>query len=127
MDEADHVVERLAIDRHPRMALLDHAFDDLGKRRFDVERDDVDARHHDVRGGLVVHLENIADQHPLMAAQRVGVVGGRLLDHLVDRFAQALAVARPPDQPKQVAQTARRTARARAGRQLAGRLGIAHG
>jgi hypothetical protein len=31
------------------------------------------------------------------------VVRGRLLDHLVDGFAQALAVARPADQTEKVA------------------------
>ena len=50
VDEADHVIERLAIDRHARMAVLDHAFDDFGKRLLDIERDDIDARHHDVGG-----------------------------------------------------------------------------
>ena len=72
MDEADHVIERLAIDRNARMTLLDHAFDDLGKRRLDIERDDIDARHHHIGGRLVMHFEDIADQHPLVAAQRVG-------------------------------------------------------
>ena len=54
VDEADHVVERFAIDRHARVALLDHAAHHIGERRLDVERHDVDARHHDVGGGLVV-------------------------------------------------------------------------
>ena len=35
VDKADYVVERLAIDWHPRMSLLDHAFDDIGERGFD--------------------------------------------------------------------------------------------
>ena len=56
VDEADHVVQRLAIDRHARMAVLDHAFDDFGKRLVDIERDDIDARHHDVAGVALVHL-----------------------------------------------------------------------
>jgi hypothetical protein len=32
-----------------------------------------------------------------MRAERVGTFGGGLLDHLVDRIAQALTVARTPD------------------------------
>ena len=108
VDEADHVVERFAIDRDARMALLDHAFDDLGERRLDIERHDVDARHHDVGGGAVVALEDVADQHPLMRAERIGTVGRRLFDHLVDGLAQAFAVALPADQPQQAAQTAQK-------------------
>ena len=103
--EADHIIEGLAIHRNPRMTLLDHAFDDFGERRLGVERHDIDARHHHVGSRLVVDLEDIANQQPLVAAQRVSIVGSRLLDHLVDGFAQALAVARAADQTQKVAQT----------------------
>ena len=84
---------------------------------LDIERDDVDARHHDVGGGAVVDLQDVADQEPLLRAERVAVVERRLLDHRVDRLAQALAVARPADQPQQVAQARKATDRwFRAGR-----------
>src|SRR5947207_13764615 len=66
--EADHVVERLAIHRNPRMTLLDHAFDDIGERRLGIERHDIDARHHYVGGCLVMDFEDLAYQQPLVAA-----------------------------------------------------------
>src|SRR5947199_180876 len=53
----DHVVERLAIDRHAGMAVLDHAFDDIVEGLIDVERDDIDARHHDIGGVAAVALQ----------------------------------------------------------------------
>ena len=56
-----------------------------------------------VRSRPVVYFENVANQDALMRAQRVGTFGGGLLDHLVDRIAQALTVARTPDQPQEVA------------------------
>ena len=87
------------------MTLLDHAFDDLGKRRLGVERHNVDARYHHVGGSLVVDFKDITDQQPFVAAQRMGVVGGGLLDHFIDGFAQALAVSWAADQPEKVAQT----------------------
>ena len=79
VDKADHVIERLAIHRHARMAVLDHAFDDFGERLIDVERDDVDARHHDVGGIEVMHLQDVADQQPLLRRDRGLAVelGGR--------------------------------------------------
>src|SRR5271163_1686851 len=108
------------------MALLDHTFNDLDERRFDIERDDVGARNHYVRSGPVVNFENIADEDAFMRAQRVRAVDERLLDHFVDGLAQALAVARTPDQPKEVTQTSKRPI----GLPLAvtlRRLGITHG
>ena len=108
MDEADHVIERFAIHRNPRMTLLDHAFDDLGKRRFGIERDDVDARHHDVGSRLVMDFEDVADQQPLVAAQRLGIVVGWLLDHFIDGLAQALPVALAPKEAEKVAQAGER-------------------
>ena len=106
------------------MALLDHAADDLGERRLDIERHDVDARHHDVGGGPVVALEDVADQHPFLRAERIGTVGRRLFDHFVDGLAQAFAVARPPDQPQQAAQPGKATIVL--GLAAFGRLGIGH-
>src|ERR1051325_11564241 len=66
MHEADHVIERLAVDRHARVAVLDHAFDDLGEGLIDVERDDIDTRHHHVSRRAVMALQNVADQYPLL-------------------------------------------------------------
>ena len=40
VNEPDYVIERLAINRNPRVALLDHKFDDFGERSLDIEGDD---------------------------------------------------------------------------------------
>jgi hypothetical protein len=85
------------------MALLYHTFHYLRKGRLNVKRDNVDTRHHHVRSRPVVDFEYVADQDALMRAERMGTFGGRLLDHFVDCIAQALTVARTPDQPQEVA------------------------
>src|SRR6516162_4915417 len=87
VDEADHIVERFAIDGDPRMALLYHTFYYLGKGRLDIERYNVDPWHHHVGSRPTVDFENVANQYALMRAERVRILSGRLLDHLVDRLA----------------------------------------
>src|SRR5215472_6758163 len=126
VDEANHVVECSPIDGNSRMTLLYHTFNYLREGRLDVERDNIYAWHHHVSSRPVVDLEYVADEDALVRTERVGALGRRFLDHFVDRLAQALAVARPSDQPKKVAQTCERST----GLSLAaalGRLGIAHG
>src|SRR6516162_1917255 len=125
MDKADNIIERLAVHWNPRVSLDHHAFDHLGKRRFGIERNDVYAGHHYVSRRLVMDFEDIANQQPLMATQRVSIVGVRFLDHLIDGFAQALAVARAPDQAEKVAQT-REGPIASGLAATTGRLGVAH-
>jgi hypothetical protein len=85
------------------MALLYHTFHYLREGRLNVERDNVDTWHHHIRSRPVVDFENVADQDALMRAERMGTFSGGLLDHFVDRIAQALTVARTPDQPQEVA------------------------
>ena len=67
-----------------------------------IERDDVDARHHDVGGGPVVHLEDIADQHPLVRRIRgsgSSAAGSAIISSIVSR---RLAPLRGADQPKKL-------------------------
>src|SRR5215471_11451636 len=126
VNEADHVVQRLAIDRNARVTLLDHTRDDLGEGRLDVERDDVDTWHHDISRRPVVHFQDISDENALMPAQRFAVVRARFLDHLVEGLTQAFAVAWTSDHAKKIAQP-------RKGSFVlwligtTGRFGIAHG
>ena len=122
MDEADDVVERLAVDGHTRMAMLDEQFDQVAKRLLDIERDDVDARHHHVSGAAVVNFEDVADQDPLLRRDRTFFVAARLGDHSVDRLAR---IARPPDQPQQAAQAPHR-AEMLGMAVTTGRLGFTH-
>src|SRR6516165_9705823 len=104
MDKAYHVVERFTIDRDARMALLDHAFENLGKRCLHVECNDVHTRHHHVRSGPVVNLQNIADEDALMRAQQMRTSRGRFLDHFIDGLAQAIAITWTPDQAQKTAE-----------------------
>ena len=57
----------------------------------------------DSRGRPTVDFEDVADEDALMRAERVRILGGWLLDHLVDRLAKALAVAGTSDQPEEIA------------------------
>ena len=123
--EADHVVERLAIDRHARVAVLDHAFDDFGERLVDVERDNVDARHHDVCGVTAVPFQDVADQHPLLRGNRAAEFGRCGRDQRIERLALA---ARPAQQSEKRAYTRKRPGMFRMFRLAVAcrRLGIAH-
>src|SRR6516164_5445127 len=103
VDEANHIVECSLIDGNPRMTLLYHTFNYLREGCLDVERDNIDAWHHHVRSRPIVDLEYVADEDTLVRTERVGAFGRGFLDHFVDRLAQALAVARPSDQPDKVA------------------------
>src|SRR6516165_9283650 len=126
MDKAYHVVERFTIDRDARMALLDHAFEDLGKRCLHVECNDVHTRDHYVCSSAVVNLQNIADEDALMRAQQMRTFRGRFLDHFIDGLAQAIAIAWAPDQAQKAAEWREGPIVFRLAAGL-GRLGFVHG
>src|SRR5262245_42035175 len=108
VDKADHIVECFSINGDPGVTLLDHTFDHLGKGRLDVERNDVDAGHHDIGCRPIVNFENISYQDSLLCAERMRVIYGGLLDHLIDCFSQALAIAWTPDFPQEAAYASKR-------------------
>ena len=54
---------------------------------IDLERHDVDPRHHHVGGGLLVQLHDIAEDRPLLRIEGLLLV---LLDQLLERSAQVL-------------------------------------
>ena len=87
VQHAHDIVERLAKDRYARMSLLDHRFDDPVEGRINLERHDVDPRHHHVGGGLLVQLHDITEDRPLLRIEGLLLV---LLDQLLERSAQVL-------------------------------------
>jgi len=107
------------------MTLFDHALDDFGERRFDIEGDNIDARHHHIGSGLIVDLQNVANQQTLVSAEWARIVGGRFLDHFVDRFTQTFAVPRASKQPQETAQTGESSVRLVIAATTR-RLGVAH-
>jgi hypothetical protein len=91
VDHADHVVERLAIDRITRMSLgLDQPHD-LVERRVGGDGYDVDPGHHDVGHVLVAQLQDVGQEDALVFADR-RIALGRLLDQLLDGLAHRLVL-----------------------------------
>ena len=86
VDEADRVVEGLAIDRHARMAGLLEAREELAERDVDLDRLDVGARHHDVLDAHVAEPQDVGEHRPLFRREAAGGVvrGERLGEILAD-------------------------------------------
>ena len=83
MDHAARIVERLAIDREPRMlGLAEHAHQ-LGDGHRVLHGDDVGARHHDVLDRELAEARDV-EHGALLRAEGVAVAapGQRVLDHL---------------------------------------------
>ena len=68
VQDADDVVDRVAIDRQPRVGALRDDADDLVQRRVDVERRDLASRHHQLLG-----LAQVQPQRALQSAVLVGL------------------------------------------------------
>ena len=61
MQDAEDLVERLAVDRVARVRRLHHRLERLLRRQVDRERNDVHARDHHVVGVLVAEVEDLGD------------------------------------------------------------------
>src|SRR6195256_3729445 len=96
VDHADHIVERLAIDRIARMGLGLYKPHDLVERRVGGDGGDVDPGHHDVGYVLVAQLQDIGQEDALVFADR-RVALGRLFDQLLDRLAHRLVLLAAPE------------------------------
>ena len=68
VQDADDVVDRVAVDGQPRVRALRDDADDLVERRVDVERGDLAPRHHQLLG-----LTQIQPQRALQPAMLVGL------------------------------------------------------
>jgi hypothetical protein len=61
VEQADDVVDLVAVDGKARVPLARHEAEHLGKRRRDLDGADARARDHDVAGDEVLQLEHVAD------------------------------------------------------------------
>ena len=102
MQDADDVVERVAIDGQPRERALRDDADHFVQRRVDVERRNLAARHHQLLG-----LSQIQPQRALQTAVLVGLeqsavaaLGDEQLD-LVRRVDVAMRLMRRADQAQE--------------------------
>ena len=75
MQDAEHVVERPAAQRVPRVHALARAPQRVGQRRRHVEKHDVGPGHHDLTADHVVELEHRFDQ-PVLGAGQLAVRQG---------------------------------------------------
>jgi hypothetical protein len=97
VDHAARVVERLGIDRKPRMLRLAEHAQKLGDCDGVLNCDDVGARNHDIFDGELAKAENVAEHGALLRAECVAAgflaAGERILDHLaqIGLFAKAEA------------------------------------
>ena len=83
MNHAARIIERLVIDREPRMlGLAEHAHQLVDGDRV-VDGDDVGPRHHHVRDRELAESEDAPEHVALLAAQRIALAAGqRILDQL---------------------------------------------
>jgi hypothetical protein len=105
VDDADDLVEVVAIDRHARMAMLAHQLDEAAE--IDVLRRgaDVDARRHHVIRGLFAQLQDVEQQRGFAGWSLVGVRGLTFLDQLLDRFTQRGLAAAALQEAEEAAQS----------------------
>ena len=70
------------------MRLAAHQCYQIGQRSIDLDRHDVGPRHHDVVGGKVAKLQDIAQEDELVAARIVAdlLALDQLLDGVAERF-----------------------------------------
>ena len=88
--EADHVVVGVLVDRQPRVG---HARDDgggLGHLRFRVQEDHLGARHEHLADLPLPGVEDLADDVPLVLAERLGA------GHQVTQFLLGNGLAADP-------------------------------
>src|SRR5262249_15773376 len=101
VNQPQHVVEGVAINRKARMPLLDQQLNEAIHPDADACGYDVGAGHHDVVGGAAAQLQDIEKQKPFLCRNRLLGFALALLDELFDRFAQARlpAASQQPMQP----------------------------
>ena len=69
VEDADDVVERLAVDRVARVRRVDHRAQHVLGRHVDRDRHDLGPRHHHVRGLLVGEVEDLVEHLPLVVLE----------------------------------------------------------
>ena len=81
VENADDVVERLAVDRIARERRVDHRRETLLRREVDRQRDDLGPRDHDVRDLLVREVEDLVE-HLLLLPLELTRLGRSVEQHL---------------------------------------------
>ena len=74
MEDADDVVERLAVDRVARVRRVEHRLERLLRRQVDRDRDHLGPRHHHVGDLLVGEVEDLVE-HLLLAVLDLALLG----------------------------------------------------
>jgi hypothetical protein len=114
VDHAHDIIERLAVDRQPRVTLRAHDPNEL--RELDIHRHgrNIGARHHHVVGRQIAQLQDVSKQCAFILGDGSIVFGFGFLDQLFDGFAQRIAVAAAAQTPEPVPQPLQRRRSARA-------------
>ena len=81
VQDADDVVERLAVDRVAGERRVDDGREAFLGREFDREGDDLGPRHHHVRDLLVREVEDLVE-HLLLLALELARLGRSVEQHL---------------------------------------------
>ena len=81
VEDADDVVERLAVDRVARVRRVDHRREALLRREVDRERDDLGPRDHHVGDLLVREVEDLVE-HLLLLRLELARLGRAVEEHL---------------------------------------------
>ena len=70
VDHADGIVQRLAVDRHARMAGILEGAQQIDERDRHLDGGDVGARHHDVGDARFAQAQNVADEPTFLGRER---------------------------------------------------------
>ena len=107
MDEADHVVERVAVDQQPRVAGAAHGRHDLVEPGADLDGANIRSGHHDVVDPELTEAQGIEQKLTLVGRELLGATPGILfLEQVLEGLAQAAVIALARGELAQSAQQA---------------------
>jgi hypothetical protein len=90
LDETHRVVERLAKNRHARMAGLEERREEIAEAGVDRHCLDVGARDHDVVDAGLAQAEDVVQHRPLFRREAALVLGGKRLGDFLAEVAGVL-------------------------------------
>jgi hypothetical protein len=107
VDEADHVVERVAVDEQAGVAGVAHGRHDLVEPGADLDRANICSRDHDVVDPQLPEAQGIEQELTLVGRELLGATPGiLLLEQVLERLAQAAGIALAGGELAQSAQQA---------------------
>ena len=110
VQDADDVVERLAVHRVARVRRVEHRRERLLRRQLDRDRDDLGPRHHHVGGVLVAEDEDLVD-HLLLLVLDLALLARAREQHAQLGLRQRLALGARRLEPEQRGARRRSTVR----------------